>query len=664
MFMKTYTLLFLAATVSASAQTNWTAEALLQINRISNPCIHADGKAIFYDVATVEVAQNKSYKKIWSYSLTSNASAPLGNPTWNEWMPKVIANSKTIGFLSTRDGSPQVHTMNLDGSNLKAVTEVEGGVSDFCFSKDGKRLAILADVKTGMDVHDRYPDLPKTEGRIIDDLFYRNWDSWDDFASTHIWLFDVVDGKAVNGRDVMKDKVYDALSMVFSPDGNFLVYEAKPFQGKDQALSTNTDLFAFEISNGKEVNLTAGRMGYDREAAFSPDGKMLAWTSLPTPGYESDRSALMVMDWPAANHREIDPTWEESVGSLCWSGDGKFIFGISSLEGSEQVVKVSPSKKTVQVVTKGDADFGTPMLMNDRLFATRMTMLEPINLVEISAINTKGIPLTNHNQPITSKLSSASVEKNWVTTSDGKKELVWVILPPGFDPNKKYPALLYCQGGPQSMVSQFFSYRWNFQVMAASGCIVVAPNRRGLPGFGKAWNDQIAGDWGGQAMADYLSAIDSISKRPYVDKTRVGCVGASYGGYSAYWLAGHHQGRFKTFIAHCGLFNLESWYTMTDEQFFNHHDIGPGYWENGGKAFAAFSPHRFVQNWDRPILVIHGDRDYRVPMAEGMQAFGAARLRNLKSRFLYLPDEGHWVMKPQNALLWHRVFYDWLKETL
>jgi dipeptidyl aminopeptidase/acylaminoacyl peptidase len=273
--------------------------------------------------------------------------------------------------------------------------------------------------------------------------------------------------------------------------------------------------------------------------------------------------------------------------------------------------------------------------------------------------------ITHTNDEIYNSIALSKIEKRWVKTTDGKEMLTWVILPPNFDSTKTYPTLLYCQGGPQSAVSQFYSFRWNFQLMAANDYVIIAPNRRGLPSFGTEWNEAISKDWGGQAMKDYLAAFDEISKESYIDQNNAGAVGASYGGYSVYMLAGIHEKRFKSFVAHCGLFNLESWYGSTEELFFANFDIGGPYWENPApKSYAKFSPHKYAQNWDTPIFVIHGGRDYRVPDTQGMEAFQVAQLKGLKSRFLYFPKEGHWVLQPQNGLVWHREYFKWLDETL
>jgi dipeptidyl aminopeptidase/acylaminoacyl peptidase len=468
------------------------------------------------------------------------------------------------------------------------------------------------------------------------------------------------------GIDINDKEPFDVEQFYISPDGKLIAYTCKKLNVKNASTSTNTDVFIYNVSTKTTENISFSNLGYDRNVAFSKDGKYLCYESMLIPGYEADRSRLMLYDLTSKTSKDLTASIEENAENLTWSNDSKTIYFTSPLQATEQIFSIDIATQKITQITSGDVDCTSiEFVKADNIFFTKMSISSPTAIYSINPKTKVEMQISHVNDEALSKIKMGKVEKNWVTTTDGKKELVWVIFPPDFDATKKYPALLYCQGGPQSAVSSFFSFRWNFQLMAANGYIVVAPNRRGLPGFGKKWNDDITENWGGQSIDDYLSAIDSISKRNYVDKNRLGCIGASYGGYSTYWLAGHHNKRFKSFIAHCGLFNLESWYTMTDENFFSRHDIGEGYWKKPlPTSFEKFSPHKFVGNWDTPILVIHDEKDFRVPISEGMQAFGAAQLQGIKSKFLYIPDEGHWVMKPQNSVVWHRVFYSWLAETL
>lgn len=661
-----YSILILAFfTTFSFAQKKMSIDDLLDLKRIGNPEISPDKKLIVYDVNTISIKENKGNKNIVIGSVENHIAKEIANGVYNEFGAKFIENGTKIIYLSSEKNGVQLYTMNTDGSNKQQVSDIENGINEYCISADGKKIAFTSDVKTRKNVHDIYPDLPKTDARIIDDLFYRNWDSWDDYYNSHVFVASFESGKVLGPKDICEGEKFDSEGISFSPDGNYLAYHSKKQVGKSFALSTNTDIYLVDLKTFSTKNISDGRMGYDKDAKFSKDGKSIVWGSMPTAGYESDRAAVILYDISTSISKELFPKFEEGAENITWSNDGKTVFFTAPENGTDQIYRGELTTGKVSKISKEDADYTYIVSCGDFLIVNKMNISRPIDIYKIDLKTSVETKITAHNDELLSKLKMGKVEKNWITTSDGKKELVWVIFPSDFDPTKKYPALLYCQGGPQSAVSQFFSYRWNFQLMAANDYIVVAPNRRGLPGFGRKWNDDIALNWGGQAINDYYSAIDSISKRPYIDKNKLGAVGASYGGYSVYFMAGNHNKRFKTFVAHCGLFNLESWYTMTDEMFFSNHDIGKPYWEKENElGFMRNSPHKFVKNWDTPILVIHNEKDFRVPISEGMQAFGAAQLKNITSRFLYIPDEGHWVLKPQNSILWNRVFFDWLNGTL
>jgi len=647
------------------SQKKMSIDDLLNLKRIGNPEVSPDKKLIVYDVTTISVQENKGNKDIVIGSLDNHQPKEIANGSFNEFGAKFIENGAKIVYLSTEKNGVQLYTMNIDGSNKQQVSEIENGINEYCISVDGKKIAFTSDVKTTKDVHDIYPDLPKTNARIIDDLYYRNWDSWDDYYNSHVFIASFETGKVTGSKDLNENEKFDAEGISFSKDANFLLYHSKKQVGKSYALSTNTDIYLVDLNLYKTTNLSEGKLGYDKDAKFSADGKSIIWGSMPTAGYESDRVAVIHYDLATSTSKELFEKFEEGVENISWSLDGKKVFFTAPENGTDQIYFGEVATGKVSKITKEDADYTYIIPCGDFLVASKMSISRPIDIYKIDLKSSNETKITSQNDELLSKLKMGKVEKNWITTSDGKKELVWVIFPSDFDETKKYPALLYCQGGPQSAVSQFFSYRWNFQLMAANDYVVVAPNRRGLPGFGRKWNNDIAQNWGGQAINDYYSAIDSIAKRKYIDNNRLGAVGASYGGYSVYFMAGNHSKRFKTFIAHCGLFNLESWYTMTDEMFFSNHDIGKPYWEKENEmGFLKNSPHKFVKNWDTPLLVIHNEKDFRVPISEGMQAFGAAQIKNIPSRFLYIPDEGHWVLKPQNSILWNRVFFDWLNRTL
>lgn len=663
------TVLTLIITLLAQAQHPLGIEEMLHLKRVGAPAVSADGNAICYVVETVSIENNKGSKDLFLQSIGKQKSEPIqltNTPDINENSPCFNNKGSHIYFISAESGSPQVWVMDINTKSISQVTNFENGVGSFLISKDENYLYFTADVRMEKSVNEIYPDAPKSEARIIDDLMYRHWDSWDDYNYTHLFFTKLNNRVAdANATDLMEGEPYDVGGFDVSPDGKSVAYSCKKLKGKEFALSTNTDIYYYQTESKQVKNLSQSNLGYDLNPKFSNSGKYLVWGSMKTAGFESDKTNILMYDFASSKLNYLAPDFPEGASNLTWSNDDKEIYFIATTKATYQIYSLNIASGKVNQITQGDHDCKSIGLGNKSIIYTKTTMMLPVEIYSWDLIKSGETQLSFVNKAALANIIPSKVEKRMVKTTDGKEMLVWHILPPNFDPSKKYPTLLYCQGGPQSPVSCFYSFRWNFQLMAAQGYIIVAPNRRGLPGFGQEWNDQISGDWGGQAMKDYLSAIDDASNLPYVDKTRLGAVGASYGGYSVYWLAGNHNKRFKTFIAHCGLFNLESWYTSTEEMFFANHDIGGPYWNSTyNNAYNQFSPHRFVKNWDTPIMVIHGEKDFRVPIGEGMQAFGVAQLKNIKSRFLYFPDEGHWVVKPQNSLVWHREFYRWLKETL
>lgn len=661
------------------AQSKLTPETLFKFGRVSEPKVSPDGKNVVYCVTRYDIAENKGSTDLYLISVNGGKALQLTQTAFSESNPRWRPDGKKIGFISSESGSSQIWEMDPDGKNKRQVSNYEGGVNSFNYSPKSTSVYFTSDVQIDKTVAQRYPDLPKANAKIYDGLMMRHWNQWEDGAYSHVFFASYTDGKTGDAKDIMPSEPYDSPTMPFggeeqlnwSPDGKTIAYTCKKEQGTTYATSTNTDIYLYNIETGKTENISEPNMGYDVEPRFSPDGKSIAWLSMERAGFEADRNRIIVMDLASRTRKEITKGFDQSAGNLSWSADSKTIYFNSAVNAVYQLYSFSLNAKKdgLRKITDGLNDFGSFEVATQgstaMLIGTRSSMSRPTELYRVDLSYGKQMQLTRTNEEVLEQTQMGKVEKRMVETSDGKDMLVWVIYPPDFNPEKKYPTLLVCQGGPQSVVSQSFSYRWNFQLMASNGYIVVVPNRRGLPSFGQEWNDAISGDWGGQAMTDLLSAIDDVSKEPYVDKSRRAAVGASYGGYSVYWLAGHHEGRFKSFIAHCGVFNLESMYGVTEEIFFANHDLEGPYWKNPKpKSYEDFSPHQFVKNWNTPILVIHNEKDFRVPLSEGLQAFSAAQLLGIKSRFLYFGDEGHWVTKPQNSILWQREFYRWLSETL
>ena len=671
------TLLAFTCIATTFAQTALTPEILWSMRRISGGTVSPDGTMVLYGQRTFNMEENKGNTDLYILDVKTGVSRQITNTPVSE-MEAQWGKNNIVWFMSNGEDGLQIRKINADGTNIRTVSrfksiELEG----FRLSPDETYALTIEAIEVRGDVTAKYSDLPKANARIEDDLMYRHWDHYDDYNRRHLFLHQIM---AENGLpviyqkaiDIQRDEVFDGVlppfggtdQFTFSADSKKIIYTSKKLQGKAFATSTNSDLYEYYILDQTTTNITEANKGYDNNPACSNQGE-LAWLSMARNGFEADKNNLMLRkaDGSVVNlTAEMDIT----VGSFCWHPSGKMIYFIAPIKGTEHVFEVELATKKIRQVTSGQYDYVSLSIYGDVIYAGRQSMVAPTDLYAVSIKSKDKVSqLTKSNADILSSIVMPKVQEKWVTTTDGKQMLVWMVLPPNFDPNKKYPTLLYCQGGPQSQVSQFFSYRWNLALMASQGYVVVAPNRRGLPGFGQEWNDAISKDWGGQAMRDYLSAIDAATKETYVDKDRLGAVGASYGGYSVYMLAGIHQNRFKTFVAHCGLFNLESWYGTTEELFFANWDQGGPYWLAENKAnYEKNSPHNFVANWNTPILVIHGGMDFRVPESEGIQAFQAAQLKGIKSRYLSFPTEGHWVQSPQNGLLWQREFFEWLAEDL
>lgn len=669
----------LFATIQVQAQDRLSPELLWKIARISDAQVSPDGKTVLFGASFYDLKANKGNRDLFTADIATAVSGKIPQPTrltntpGGEYNARWRPDGKKIGYLRSGESGMELVEINPDGSGEAVAARYKGGISNFAYSPDGRFISFTQDVKMDKTVNEVYPDLPEANVRIIDDLMYRHWNQWHDYAYSHVFYAPLKDGRAGDPKDIMAGESFDAPvppfggdeQIAWAPDGSAIVYTSKKLSGKDFAVSTNSDIYLYTLADGKTKNLSQGMEGYDNDPVFSPDGSQLAWSSMERAGFESDRNRIFVYDMKTGKKEEITTKFAHSAGGKSWSADGKSLYFTSAIDGTVQMFSINASSGKVKQITEGVHNYNSVAEAGDYLIGSRNSMSYPAELFAVNKSNGKPAQVTDLNATILKDVEWGTVRRRTVKTTDGKEMLTWVIYPPNFDPNKKYPTLLYCQGGPQSTVSQFFSYRWNFQLMAANGYIIVAPNRRGLPSFGQEWNDQISGDWGGQAMKDYLSAIDDVAKESYVDKDKLGSVGASYGGYSVYYLAGIHNKRFKTFISHCGLYNLESWYGSTEEMFFANWDIGGAYWNKPQpKSYEAFSPHKLAGNWDTPMLVIHGGKDFRVPETQGMEAFNAAQLQGIPSRFLYFPEEGHWIQSPQNGVVWHRVFFEWLERYL
>lgn len=662
-------------TTMATAQQKMTPEQLWQLGRVSGETITTDGKTVIYGVSNYNIAENKSEKNLYAIPLAGGPAKQLTSSPGGEGDVTALGGQK-IGYSL----KGQWWEMNADGSGATQLANVEG-LQNISFSPDSKHILFSKEVKLKkVSGSDHYPDLPKSNVQIYDNLNYRHWDTWEDGNFQHVFFATYENGKTGTPVDIMEGELYDcpqmpfggAEDMIWAPDGKSIIYVTKKKAGKEYAISTNTDIYEYHLDTRVTKNLSEGLAGYDVAPSFSPDGKYLAWLSMGKDGFEADKNDIIVLNRATGTRTNLTKDWDGTVASISWSKDNKQLFFLAVIKGTEQLLEIALQKdiaattaKHIRQVTEGDFDInGIIGQSGNTLVVSRTDMNHAAELFTVSLPKGTLQPLTTVNKAVYDKTAMCKIEKRWIKTTDGKEMLSWVIFPPDFDPAKKYPTLLYCQGGPQSALSQFYSYRWNFQLMASQGYIVVAPNRRGMPGHGVEWNAAISKDWGGQPIRDYLSAIDAISQEPYVDKSRLGAVGASYGGYSVYMLAGTHNNRFKSFIAHDGLFDLKSWYGTTEELWFANWDIG-AYWDAANaKIYQEYNPSEYANKWNTPILIIQGGNDFRVGIEQGLQAFQLAQLKGIKSKLLYFPEENHWVLKAQNALVWQREFFQWLKETL
>lgn len=682
-----------------------TPEALWAMGRIGGHQASPDGKKIVYQVSYYSVKENKSHTVIYVMDANGKNNKMLTTSNKSETDAVWINNGEKIAYLC--DG--QIWTMNADGTGRKQLSNDKTGIDGFIFSPDEKKVILIKQLPYHGIIKKNPSDLPKATGMLITDMNYRHWDEYVK-SIPHPFVADVTTNGISEGKDIMEGEPYECPTKPFggieqlawSPDSKEIAYSSRKKTGVQYAISTDVDIYLYNVETGKTVaNLCKqanyqepainptksmkyqavnseenlkNNPGYDVNPQFSPDGKYIAWQSMARNGYESDRNRLCIYELATDTKKYVTESLDTNVDAFCWSSDSETLYFLGVWHGCENIYQTNLTGEVKQL-TDGWYDYGSVQLLNDgnKLLAERHSMSQASELFVINPSKkekqSKAEQITFENKHLYDQMTFGKIQQRWVKTTDGKDMLYWIVLPAHFDENKKYPTLLFCEGGPQSPVSQFWSYRWNMQIMAANGYVVIAPNRRGLPGFGSEWNEQISGDWTGQCMKDYLTAIDDACENlPFVDKDRLGAVGASFGGFSVYYLAGHHDKRFKCFIAHDGAFNLESMYTDTEEAWFSNWEYEDAYWnkdlsENARRTYAN-SPHKFIDKWDTPILCIHGEKDYRINANQGMGAFNAARMRGIPAELLLFPDENHWVLKPQNGILWQRTFFNWLDKWL
>jgi dipeptidyl aminopeptidase/acylaminoacyl peptidase len=649
-------------------------EALWAIGRVGGHEVSPDGNKILFGVTYYSIEQNKGNRELY---LVDPASGEVDQITqsprseFNElWRPDGVK----IGFLSSESGSVQLWEMDPDGKGRKQVSNVDGGITGFKYAPDQKKILFTKEVPIENKFPELYDGLPNATGILNDDLMYRHWDHWVESYS-HVFVADYDGSKVWNEKDIMEGEPWDAPLKPFggieqvdwSPDSKTIAYTSKKLSGKAATLSTNSDIYLYDLESGQTMNLTEGMMGFDVAPLYSPDGKYIAWESMERDGFESDQNRLFIVNTQTWEKVYASKNFDQNVGSLYWAGDSKSLFFTSDWHGTFQIYQYNTEDGSITKLTEGLHDYKSVAEVGDYLIADRNSMSQPSELYLVDPKTGLSEQVTFTNKDLLNQITMGEVEERWMKTHDGFDMLTMVIYPPHFDPNKKYPALLYCKGGPQGPLSQNFHYRWNYQIMAANDYIIVAPNRRGVSGFGQAWQEQISGDYHGKSMQDYLTAIDEMAKEPFVDKERLGAIGASAGGWAVFYLAGKHEGRFKAFIAHDGIFNEEAQYLETEEMWFENWDKAGPFWNKTDKKIQEVydhSPHKFVQDWDTPILIIHGELDYRVVYTQGMTAFNAARLLDVPAWYLHFPDENHWVLKPQNGILWQRTFFAWLDKWL
>jgi dipeptidyl aminopeptidase/acylaminoacyl peptidase len=649
-----------------------TPEVLWAFGRIGNVCVSPDGRRVAYTVTYYSIPDNRSNSEIYVMDTDGRNKKQLTTTVVREGSPAWIPSGKAIAFL--RDG--KLWNIDPDTGNEMQVSDIKEPIDGFIYAPTDDKILFIISTKlekcTGAEI---YGDLDKANAYIYDDLMYRHWDSWKDGNYNHIYVGDIRSGKVTAVEDIMPAEPYDSPmkpfggmeEIVWSPDGTTIVYTCKKLTGKEYAFRTNSNLYAYDIKSKQTRLLTPEMPGYDKNPQFSPDGAKLLWLSMKRAGFEADKERIMVMEWPVGSTRDVSEALDASPGSIQWTADGRTLYFTAPYKEANQIYKMDLTTGDIRQITDGNHDYQGVQIAGDILIANRTTFVNPAEIYCVNPTDGTSEEISFINKDLLDKINSPVFEKRFVTTTDNKQMVTWVVYPPSFDNSKKYPALLVCTGGPQGVLGPSFSYRWNYMLMASQGYVVVIPARRGTSGSGQEWCDAISKNHGTQEEQDLLSAIDAISKEPWVDENRIGATGASYGGYSVLHLAGVHRGRFKAFLAHCGIFHMEFMYSTTEEMFFEEWETGGAPWDKENKvAQNSFdhSPHLLVKNWDTPIMIVHGERDFRVPYSQGMAAFNTARILGVESRLLIFPAETHWVLTPQNAIVWQREFFAWFDKYL
>lgn len=660
-----HTIIALTAPFLMNAQEYMTPEIMWTLKKIGVSVVSPEQSSLIYKVSQTDLKTEKNKSENYFLNIGNGQASKmdLGKKSLIQWDKNGLYAQEGDKIYLSKDGGKT-------WSEFYTIGEAENIV----ISPDGQKVAFSKQVQVETVYgREKYKDTPNSTAQIYTDLNHRHWDYFNEGKYNHVFV--VNKSESVDkAKDLLEGKAWDspqrpfggAEDFVWSPDSSKLLYVTKALSGKEYAKSTNTDIFAYDLKSGTTKNLTEGMMGYDVAPKFSPDGSFLSWQSMARDGYEADKNDIVIMNWRTGAKTNLTKNWDESLtGDVFWTQDSKKIYFTTAFRGTKQLFSLDPKTSKISQITKGNFDVNEIVAQNkNSLLVTRTDMNRNADLFSVNLKDGQMTQVSDVNKETYAKLKPATTELKMVKTTDGKEMGVWFVYPPNFDPNKKYPTLLYCQGGPQSALTQYFSTRWNPGLMAANGYIVVAPNRRGMPGWGTKWNEQISKDWGGQVMQDYLAAADYAKTLKYVDGDRMGAVGASYGGYSVFMLAGIHQNRFKTFIAHDGLFDMNSWALTTEELWFANWDLGSPFEQPKPKAYTEFNPMTYIDNWNKPIMIIQGGLDFRVPYEQGQEAFQAAQLKGLKSKFLYFPNENHWVLHPHNGLVWQREFFEWLKETL